>query len=79
MRDGGRLQLPRGLHRDLDDLIRACWREQPAERPTFSDITARLSSWTEDVWQQPMSQPASVAGGCECRRCSRNGAGGTKK
>eukprot|EP01112_Ceratiomyxa_fruticulosa_P011558 TRINITY_DN3144_c0_g2_i2.p1 TRINITY_DN3144_c0_g2~~TRINITY_DN3144_c0_g2_i2.p1 ORF type:complete len:1367 (+),score=243.20 TRINITY_DN3144_c0_g2_i2:103-4203(+) len=38
--DGNRLQPPNGTPLSIQKLLARCWRENPAERPTFSEIIA---------------------------------------
>ncbi|PRP85354.1 putative leucine-rich repeat receptor-like protein kinase [Planoprotostelium fungivorum] len=45
--NGERLEIPDGIERWLDKLIRDCWEEVPAERPLFPQICERIANTTK--------------------------------
>ena len=43
VRAGYRMPCPRGCPKWLHDIMDSCWKEQPEERPTFSDVNTALN------------------------------------
>jgi len=45
LNDGNRLKAPEGTPKEVyGEIMWKCWYRQPKERPTFSDIVAKLSA-----------------------------------
>ncbi|KAG2433495.1 hypothetical protein HYH02_012613 [Chlamydomonas schloesseri] len=45
--NGQRMDLPPDLDPGVTALITACWADKPADRPSFSQILATLTTWSE--------------------------------
>ncbi|ELP85751.1 hypothetical protein EIN_281120 [Entamoeba invadens IP1] len=47
--EGKRLDKPAGVPENYWDLTTKCWKQNPEERPTFSDVLKIIESWGEDI------------------------------
>ena len=55
---GYRLQCPEGCPEDLyNQVMLACWRQDPHERPSFSDLLTTLRAMSQELKQQPATLP----------------------
>ena len=75
--NGQRMDLPPDLDPGVTALITACWADKPADRPSFSQILATLTTWSElRPTAEVMERQAAAARARQARQQGGGGGGG---
>ncbi len=65
IRRGERVAIPADVDARIAAVIRACWRLEPAQRPSAEALVALLASWGTPAWdalaQIHLALPATIA------------------
>lgn len=82
---GRRLPVPPNADPALAEIMRRCWRQEPAQRPNFEFIYRRLKVWVacvvrgvegKDEWGRPCMHGRPLRNGCACVEGKGRGRGG---
>jgi len=57
--EGGRLDKPSNSPSDIFSLMKSCWRENPADRPSFDQIREKLKSKSSIYYYRPIQRTPS--------------------
>ena len=69
---GDRPNIPRDLDARLQTLVKECWDDNPSVRPPFTEITKRLTAYSQDVFNEREDSVVAIPSSdvdTECENC----------